>query len=50
MLYLRAVVDRIDSLESGDIFQKWFSFGLKLSGVLTLSVSILVGFVILYLV
>ncbi len=48
MRYLRAVVNRIDSLESDDTFRRYFSFGLKCSGVLTLSVSILVGFVLLY--
>ena len=50
MRYLRPVVDYIDSLESGDTFRRYFSFGLKFSGVLTLSVSILVGFMLLYFV
>ena len=48
MRYLRSMVNRIDSLESGDTFRRYFSFGLKCSGVLTLSVSIFVGFVLLY--
>ena len=50
MRYLRSVVDYIDSLESGDTFRRYFSFGLKFSGVLTLSVSILLGFALLYFV
>ncbi len=48
MRYLRSVVDYIDSLEAGDTFRRYFSFGLKFSGVLILSVSILGGFVFLY--
>lgn len=50
MRYLRPVVNYIDSLESGDTFRKHFSFGLKFSGVLTLTVSILIGIVTFYLV
>ena len=48
MRYLRSVVDYIDSLEAGDTFRRYFSFGLKFSGVLILSVSILGGSVFLY--
>lgn len=48
MRYLRSVVDGLDSLESGDTFRRYFSFGLKFSGVLILSVSILAGFALLY--
>ena len=50
MRYLRPVVDYIESLESGDTFRRYFSFGLKFSGVLILSVTILVGFALLYFV
>lgn len=48
MRYLRSVVDYIDSLEAGDTFRRLFSTGLKISGVLTLSATVLLGIVILY--
>ncbi|MDE0636333.1 MAG: hypothetical protein OXI43_10850 [Candidatus Poribacteria bacterium] len=48
MRYIRSVVDYIDSLEAGDTFRRLFSSGLKISGVLTLSVSVLLGIAILY--
>ena len=50
MFYLRTVVDYIDSLETGDNFRRYFAFGLKFSGVLTLIVTILLGFALLYFV
>ena len=50
MFYLRTVVHYIDSLETGDNFRRYFAFGLKFSGVVTLVVTILLGFALLYFV
>ncbi len=47
MRYLRSVVDYIDTLEAGETFRRLFSTGLKISGVLILSATVLLGIVIL---